>query len=129
MRPLPSSAWAPSRWKEDWPAMTPEQRRPYEPMTLTRHTFGAISKYSGVAINTRGPAVPTTVVADIDGCEVADLVRRFGSPLFVVCEERLRAERRAFSQAFRAGYRDTTVAYSYKTNYLTAIRAILHEEG
>jgi diaminopimelate decarboxylase len=109
--------------------MAREGRRPYEPMTLTCHSFGAISKYSGVAINTRGPGVPTTVVNEIDGCEVADLVRRFGSPLFVVSEERLRTEFRDFAEAFRSRYRDTTIAYSYKTNYLTAVRAILHEEG
>jgi diaminopimelate decarboxylase len=109
--------------------MTPDARAPYEPMTLTRHTFGAISKYSGVAINTRAPGVPTTVVEEIDGCNVGELARRFGSPLFVVSEARLRGEFREFQQAFRARYRDTAVAYSYKTNYLTGIRAILHEEG
>jgi diaminopimelate decarboxylase len=104
-------------------------RRPWEPPTLTRHTFGAISKFSGVAINTRAPLVPTTVVEEIDGCEVADMLRRFGSPLFVVSESRLRREFRDFRGAFRALYPQTEVAYSYKTNYLTGIRALLHEEG
>lgn len=104
-------------------------RRPYEPMRLTRHTFGAISKYSGAALNTRAPLVPTTVVERIDGCDVQALVRQFGSPLFVVSEARLREEFRAFRAAFRALYRATEVAYSYKTNYLTGIRALLHEEG
>ena len=104
-------------------------RRPYEPMRLTRHTFGAISKYSGSALNTRAPLVPTTVVDRIDGCDVHALIRRFGSPLFVVSEARLRREFRAFREAFRSLYRATEVAYSYKTNYLSAIRAVLHEEG
>lgn len=104
-------------------------RRPYEPPTLTRHTFGAISKYSGVAINTRAPLVPTSVVDEIDGCDVAALVRRFGSPLFVVSDARLREEFRAVRAAFRDEYPDTEVAYSYKTNYLTGVRALLHEEG
>jgi diaminopimelate decarboxylase len=98
-------------------------------MTLTRHTFGAVSKHSGVAINTRAPLVPTTVVSEIDGCAVPDLLRRFGSPLFVVSESRLRAEFRAFRDAFRALYPSTEVAYSYKTNYLTGVRAVLHDEG
>lgn len=104
-------------------------RRPYEPMTLTRHTFGAVSKYSGVALNTRAPLVPTTVVDEIEGCEVGTLVRQFGSPLFVVSETRLREEFLAFRRAFRARYPDTEVGYSYKTNYLSGIRAILHQEG
>lgn len=107
----------------------PRPRRPYEPMRLTRHTFGAISKYSGVAVNTRAPLVPTTVVSEIDGCDVESLIRRFGSPLFVVSEARLRTEFLEFRRAFRALYPDTEVAYSYKTNYLTGIRALLHREG
>lgn len=104
-------------------------RRPYEPMTLTRHTFGAVSKYSGLALNTRAPLVPTSVVDQIEGCEVSALVREFGSPLFVVSEERLRAEFQAFRRAFRALHADTEVAYSYKTNYLSGICALLHQEG
>lgn len=107
----------------------PAARRPWEPPTLTRHVFGAISKYSGVALNTRAPLVPTTVVEEIDGCDVGGLVRRFGSPLFVVSESRLRREFRDFRAAFRPLYPNTQVAYSYKTNYLTGIRAILHQEG
>lgn len=98
-------------------------------MALTRHSFGAIGKQSGVAVNTRAPQVPTTVVDRIDGCEVAALLREFGSPLFIVSEARLRAEFAAFRDAFRARYPATEIAYSYKTNYLTAIRALLHAEG
>jgi diaminopimelate decarboxylase len=98
-------------------------------MALTRHSFGAISKFSGIALNTRAPLVPTAVVSRIDGCDVRDLLARFGSPLFVVSESRLRAEFDAFRGAFRALYPSTEVAYSYKTNYLTGIRAVLHEQG
>jgi diaminopimelate decarboxylase len=98
-------------------------------MTLTRHTFGAISKFSGVALNTRAPSVATTAVAEVDGCDVRELLQRFGSPLFIVSESRLREEFSAFLTAFRELYPATQVAYSYKTNYLTGIRAILHDEG
>jgi diaminopimelate decarboxylase len=104
-------------------------RRAWEAPVLTRHTFGAVSKFSGTAVNTRAPLVPTTVVEEIDGCEVSELLRRFGSPLFVVSESRLLREFSDFREAFRALYPDTEVAYSYKTNYLTGIRALLHEEG
>lgn len=104
-------------------------RRPWEPMRLTLHTFGAIGKYSGIALNTRAPLVPTSIVESIEGCDVRALVRRYGSPLFVVSEARLREEFRAFRGAFRERYPETDVAYSYKTNYLTGVRAILHQEG
>jgi diaminopimelate decarboxylase len=109
--------------------MSPDRRRPYEPMTLTRHTFGAVSKFSGVALNTRAPLVPTAIVSQIEGCDVRGLLHRFGSPLFVVSEPRLQQEYRALRDAFQARYADTVVAYSYKTNYLTGIRAVLHDEG
>jgi diaminopimelate decarboxylase len=108
---------------------TPTPRRPYEPPTLTRHSFGAINKFSGTALNTRAPLVPTSVVDSLDGCEVRALIRHFGSPLFVVSEARLREEFQAFRAAFRECYPATEVAYSYKTNYLTGIRALLHKEG
>jgi diaminopimelate decarboxylase len=104
-------------------------RRVYEPMTLTPHVFGAVSKHSGLAVNTRAPQVPTTIVERIEDCATASLLREFGSPLFVVSQTALREEFHAFRDAFRAVYPATEVAYSYKTNYLTAIRAALHEEG
>jgi diaminopimelate decarboxylase len=98
-------------------------------MTLTLHTFGAITKYSGVAINTRPAEVPTSVVGRIDGCEVSALIRRFGSPLFVVSEARLRQEYQALVRALRSRYPSTELAYSYKTNYIEAVRAVFHDEG
>ena len=104
-------------------------RRAYEPMTLTPHAFGAVSKYSGIAINTRAPQVPTSVVERIEECPVPTLLRDFGSPLFVVSRASLAGEFHAFRDAFRARYPQTEVAYSYKTNYLTASRAELHGEG
>ncbi|MFQ5911657.1 MAG: diaminopimelate decarboxylase [Nitrospinota bacterium] len=104
-------------------------RRPYEPMALTRQAFGQVSKHPRVGLNTRAPLVPTAVVEQIDGCEVGALIHQFGSPLFVVSEARLRQEFRDFRRAFRALYPKTDVAYSYKTNYLSAVRALLHEEG
>jgi diaminopimelate decarboxylase len=104
-------------------------RRVYEPMTLTPHAFGAVSKYSGIALNTRAPQVPTSIVDRIEECAVPALLREFGSPLFVVSRTHLIEEFHAFRDAFRARYPETEVAYSYKTNYLTAIRAALHDEG
>lgn len=98
-------------------------------MTLTRHAFGAISKYAGLALNTRAPQVPTAVVDQIDDVDPKSLVRRWGSPLFVVSESRLVGEFHALREAFRAAWPDTEIAYSYKTNYLTGVRAILHREG
>lgn len=57
------------------------------------------------------------------------LRERYGSPLYVVSEATLRKNLRAFLAAFRARYPQTAVAYSYKTNYVSGICAILHQEG
>lgn len=56
-------------------------------------------------------------------------MERYGSPLYVVSEQTLRRKYRQFIKAFRSFYPDTIVAYSYKTNYLMGICAILRQEG
>ena len=60
---------------------------------------------------------------------VPALLARFGSPLFLVDEAALRTAYREFCRAFVEAGIDAWVAYSYKTNTLPAVCAILHEEG
>jgi diaminopimelate decarboxylase len=80
-------------------------------------------------------SVTKHVVPDVGGDDVgADLdvnalLAEFGSPLFVVSEERLRAQFRNILDTFSDAEVDTRIAYSYKTNYLSAICSILHQEG
>lgn len=71
----------------------------------------------------------TAVLTEIDGIAVDDLVKRFGSPLFVYSEKRVRAKARRLKQAFLGRYPNTAFAWSYKTNYLNAICQIFHSEG
>ncbi len=68
------------------------------------------------------PAAPQSGALNVPA-----LLGRFGSPLFIVSEAALRHGYRAFRGAF-AGLRPR-IAYSYKTNYLPALCAILHQEG
>lgn len=65
----------------------------------------------------------------IEGVSLKTLRARFGSPLYVVSEGQLRKNIRGFLSAFRSRYPETVVAYSYKTNYVSGICAILHQEG
>ena len=65
----------------------------------------------------------------IEGAAVADLIERFGSPLFVFSERRLRRACRRVRQAFAQRWGDVELAWSYKTNYLPAICRIMHQEG
>ncbi len=65
----------------------------------------------------------------IDGVSVGTLCAKYGSPLYIVSEAALRTNIRHFLLAFRSRYPETVVAYSYKTNYVTGVCAILHQEG
>jgi diaminopimelate decarboxylase len=66
---------------------------------------------------------------EIDGVPVADLARRYGSPLFVFSEKALREKYREAHRAFSRRYPDVQFAWSYKTNYLNAICRVFHQEG
>lgn len=61
--------------------------------------------------------------------DVRGLMATYGSPLYILSEKTLRAQYRAFRDAFTSPGIDTVVAYSYKTNYLPAVCSILHQEG
>jgi len=67
--------------------------------------------------------------SEIDGVPLATLVERYGSPLYVTSEQRLRANIRRIRQAFTARYAQVIHGWSYKTNYNGAVCSILHQEG
>jgi diaminopimelate decarboxylase len=97
------------------------ERKPYEPPLLTPLTFTAVSKHLTADV---------AAAAEFDeSYDPAALLREFGSPLFVISENTLRGLFRNFRDTFSEPGIDTTIAYSYKTNYLPAVCAILHEEG
>ena len=66
---------------------------------------------------------------EIDGVPLEGLRERFGSPLFVFSESRLRKNIREAKQAFSTRYPEVRFAWSYKTNYLNSICSLFHEEG
>ncbi|UCH02044.1 MAG: hypothetical protein JSV20_09585 [Candidatus Bathyarchaeota archaeon] len=65
----------------------------------------------------------------IEGIDTIELGNRFGTPLYVVCEEKVRNNYRNFKKNFTKYYDKNIVAYSYKTNFLPAICTILKNEG
>ena len=60
----------------------------------------------------------------VGGCDVADLAREFGTPLFVYDEEHLRVRCREAVSAF-----GPDVAYASKAFLCTAMARLVHEEG
>lgn len=96
-------------------------RKPYAPPRISALPFIAFTKHFTRAVTA---AANTQTEYDAQA-----LVQRFGSPLFVVSEARLREDYRRFAQAFADPAFDTRVAYSIKTNYLPAVVSIVKSEG
>ena len=67
--------------------------------------------------------------SDIEGIPIKELIKKFGSPLFVFSEKNLRRKFRELKNIFENQYPNIEFSWSYKTNYLSAICAILHQEG
>ena len=66
---------------------------------------------------------------EIDGVDVYNLVREFGSPLFVFSERDIENKYLEFKEAFSSRYPDVEFWWSYKTNYLGAICKVFHKLG
>lgn len=65
----------------------------------------------------------------IGGVDVQDLAHQFGTPLYVMDESLIRQQCRAYTQAFRERYPNSTVAYASKAFLCTAMAALVAEEG
>ena len=64
----------------------------------------------------------------IDGISAIELIREYGTPLFVISEKQVGQNYNRMRKAF-SRYPKCLIAYSYKTNYLPAVCNILHQEG
>jgi len=68
-------------------------------------------------------------IRDIDGVPVKELLKDYGSPLFVISEKTIRSVYREAHQAFSTRYPKVQFAWSYKTNYMNAVCKVYHQEG
>jgi diaminopimelate decarboxylase len=95
----------------------------YEKPVIIRLETGMMNKFGSSPLHTR------RVRETIEDIPVEDLVNRFGSPLFVYSEKKLRKKYRDVYRQFSTRYPNVTFGWSYKTNFLKAICAIMHQEG
>lgn len=67
----------------------------------------------------------------VEDCDTVDLVKQFGSPLFVISENQLRQNVRSFREAFAPHWPGGVVEVlpAIKANWILATRKILSEEG
>ncbi len=93
----------------------------WEKPTIIRNVVGLTNKY--------GRPHSAYPYSSIDSVSVAKLVKKYGSPLYVISESSLRRRYRMLMQAFGPRYPRVQLAYSYKTNYLDAVTMTLHSEG
>jgi len=95
----------------------------YEKPVIGKLRGGLMNKFG------RSPAYARKVREDIDGVPVSKLVEDYGSPLFVYSEKTLRHRIRQMRNAFTTRYPNVVSGWSYKTNYLQAVCALMHQEG
>ncbi|RMH57667.1 MAG: diaminopimelate decarboxylase [Candidatus Hydrogenedentota bacterium] len=96
------------------------EKKIYEKPMILPQKIGMVNKYQ----TEMGRST-----TEIDGVAVTTLLAEYGSPLFVFSERAIRSQVSRFKKIFRAFYPNTQFAWSYKTNYLDAICALMHHEG
>ncbi|HEY8490337.1 MAG TPA: diaminopimelate decarboxylase [Dehalococcoidia bacterium] len=81
------------------------------------------------------PILPVTAAVSpqghlvLGGCDVVDLAREYGTPLYVFDEETLRGQCRAFRAAFGEAFPQAFVRYGAKAYINRTIAAVVREEG
>ena len=98
-------------------------KRTYERPVIKKLQTSTLNKFGISSIGRQ------KVRTDIDGITIEDLVKTYGSPLFVYSEKTIHRKFRQFQRAFATRYPDVVFGWSYKTNYLKAICAVMHEQG
>jgi len=94
----------------------------YKKPTINRVDFSMATKY-GTPLNTQ------RVKREISGVEIKELIKEFGTPLFVFSYEEIEKRYKEYLQAFKSRYPEVRFWWSYKTNYLDAICKIFHNFG
>jgi len=93
----------------------------YERPIITKNQSGFMNKFGSSSL--------VKPKEEIDGILVKDLVKQYGSPLFVLSEKQIRSNQRNALRIFKSRYPKVQFAWSYKTNYLKAVCAVFHSEG
>ncbi|MDQ1339136.1 MAG: diaminopimelate decarboxylase [Campylobacterota bacterium] len=94
----------------------------YEKPTINRIDFQMSSKYGS-------PLKTQKIRTNIDGVKVNELVKEFGSPLFVFSQRTMEEKYNKLHNAFSSRYPNIKFGWSYKTNYLNEICNIFHRMG
>ena len=98
-------------------------------MTKKTYERPVIVKQYGGLMNKFGSAPLQPPMTEIDTIPVKNLLKDYGSPLFVFSERKIRDNQRRMYRIFKTRYPKVQFAWSYKTNYLSSICSVFHQEG
>jgi diaminopimelate decarboxylase len=80
-------------------------------------------------MNKFGTRTENQPVKYIDGVAVKDILKQYGSPVFVLSEQQMRRNYQSALRSFKTRYPKVQFAWSYKTNYMNAVCNVFHQEG
>lgn len=96
-------------------------KQSYERPFIQKLNIGVMNKF--------GSRTELEPVTHIEGIAVKKLLENYGSPCFVISEQKIRSNCKNTIRAFKTRYPKVQFAWSYKTNYLDAVCKIFHQEG
>ncbi len=98
-------------------------------MTKLKYERPVIKKMNAGLMNKFGTRTEYQPVTHIDGVGVKDMIKKYGSPCFVISEKQIRRNSQNANRAFKTRYPKVQFAWSYKTNYINAVCNVFHQEG
>jgi len=98
-------------------------------MTKLKYERPLIKKLESTMPNKFGSRTEFLPKTHIDNQSVKSLIKEYGSPLFVISEQTIRSTYKKVYDAFSSRYPKVQFAWSYKTNYLSAVCNTFHQEG
>jgi diaminopimelate decarboxylase len=98
-------------------------------MEKLKYEHPIIRKMNTGFMNKFGSRADNEPVTQIESNPVSSLIKKYGSPLFVISEKQIRRNFQNASRIFKTRYPKVQFAWSYKTNYINAVCNIYHQEG
>ncbi len=98
-------------------------------MEKQRYERPVIQRLESNMPNKFGKRASFEPLTHIEGVAVNELIKQYGSPLFVISEHLIRSTLNKAKKAFEIRYPKVQFAWSYKTNYLNAVCQVYHQEG
>lgn len=98
-------------------------------MEKLKYERPSIKQLNAGLMNKFGLKTEYNPVTHIDGAPVKQIIAEYGSPVFVMSERQIRKNYQNALRAFKTRYPKVQFAWSYKTNYLSAVCNVFHQEG